>query len=597
MESQRTENERADLEQVVGAVTLNEMKINTIEGDYSDYKDPADDWSFPLTDVTLVASDPNIVKGLKNLGCPTMDLKEVSRSSYNILFIKAGNSHDAQLKQAFQEMRGGSARLCDIVDSLMIMNPCWAEFENYLKECGLKPIPRHWYHRESRFELTDIGNAERFCSLLGNKYRYVPDLHRWIIWNGKHWELDELNKIICSAKLVINAILDEASKATDSAEQKQLTQWALKSSDTKRVFGMITLAQAELAISSKALDCDDYLLNCQNGIIDLKTGELLPHKPEYFITKICPVSYNPEVKSPIWESFVQDILPSALVRDYVQKQCGYSITGDTTEQDIRIPYGDGSNGKSTFNDALAETIGFDYLQVANSDLLLRKERSASNDIARLKGARWVIINETGDNERLDENRVKTLTGDGQMTARFLHKEFITFRQTYKIWLCTNHKPIVRGCDHAIWRRLKLIPFCQTFRSLNEKRHEAKIKDPLMLIKLRKEKQGVLTWLVEGCLKWQKEGLIEPSEVLIATGEYRSEMDTVQNFIEERCVQNPVSLCGSTDLYNAYQTFCKNIGENCLSLTTFGKGLERKGFHLKKKKQGNFRIGLELISWE
>ena len=271
-----------------------------------------------------------------------------------------------------------------------------------------------------------------------------------------------------------------------------------------------------------ALDTDPWLLNVENGTLDLRTGQLHRHRPDDLITKVAPVHYDPEAVCPTWDMFLKRIMAGdeALVH-YLQKIFGYSLTGVAREQCIFLAYGGGANGKSTAITAVTSVIGAYAQHTPTETLLVKRNDGIPNDVARLHGARLVTAAEAECHRRLAEALVKQLTGGDKIAARFLHGEWFEFTPGFKVVLAVNHKPAIQGTDHAIWRRIRLIPFTVTI--------PAKEQNKTLSEKLHAGNAGILRWAVDGCLAWQQDGLDPPSAVSEATAAYRDEMDTVGAF--------------------------------------------------------------------
>jgi putative DNA primase/helicase len=338
-------------------------------------------------------------------------------------------------------------------------------------------------------------------------------------------------------------------------------------------------------VAPDELDADPMLLNTKSGTIDLRTGELREHRREDLITKLAPVEYDPGAEAPAWGAFLERVLPDEELRGFVRRAAGYSASGDTSEQCLFINHGVGANGKSTFHEAAAAALG-DYAMRAPTDMLLaRRSGAVPNDVARLKGARFVTAAETEDGRRLAESLVKDLTGQDTITARFMRAEFFDFKPTHKLHLSTNHKPEIRGTDAAIWRRIRLVPWTVTIPPAEQ--------DKKLSEKLRGELAGVLAWIVRGCVEWRHEGLKAPDAVRKATGAYRSEMDVIGAFIEDCCVLRPDASALATPLYVAYKEWCEESGEPIEKQRRFGMRLTERG--LRREKVGGvykwYGIGL------
>jgi putative DNA primase/helicase len=429
-------------------------------------------------------------------------------------------------------------------------------------------------------------------------HRHGPDLlychpwKKWLIWDGRRWRVDDTAEVVRRAKETIRSIYAEAKEADDEKKRQDLEKHARTSESEPRIRRMIKLAESEpgIPVLPNELDADRWLLNCWNGTLDLRTGELREHRRGDRITKLVPVEYDPEATAPTWDAFLQRIMD--VNRDliaFVQRVIGYSLTGDVSERVVFFLHGDGDNGKSTVLETLRSLLG-DYAQKTPTETLLaRRGGSIPNDVARLRGARFVSASESEEGKRLNEPLIKEMTGGDTLCARFLHAEFFEFKPQCKIWLATNHKPVVHGTDKAIWNRIKLIPFEVTIPEAEQDKHFEE--------KLKPELAGILAWAVRGCLEWQENGLGVPGEVKRATESYREEMDTLGNFIKERCVKGPTAVVGSKEFNESYCKWCEENGERALSQRQVGTQLGKRGF-TKDRNSKTGRIewyGLGLLS--
>jgi putative DNA primase/helicase len=464
--------------------------------------------------------------------------------------------------------------------------------------------------------LTDRGNALRLIKAHGRDLHYIYRWKKWLVWDGTRWILDEGNLIESRAKQVITQLyaeakraIDELSKTTDELldipEAERTTRkktldiatatlkWALKSESADRLAGLLRHARSEhgIAITYDELDANPWQLNCLNGVVDLRTGTLHPHRRQDLCTKRLDIAYDPKAICPNWDAFLWRIMggPNAdhdgheeilLERHerakclvaFLQRGVGYSLTGVIREQVLFFMYGTGDNGKSTFSEVLAALIG-NYYQKGPKELIMQKERgnlgAPSPEIARLFRVRLVIASEVDEQHRLNESQVKDLTGDDTLTGRGMHQDFIDFKPTHKLWMYGNHKPSIQGTDDAIWKRPKLIPFTEKIP------RDEQIFD-LREAKLIPELPGILAWAVRGCLAWQNDGLQVPPEVDAATQDYRREMNAVFAFIEERCQTGSNYTARVNDTYDDYLKWCESGREHTLTKRKFNAQLREQG---------------------
>lgn len=428
-----------------------------------------------------------------------------------------------------------------------------------------------------RENLTDMGNAERFIKQHGTDVRYNYKWGKWLVWDGARWAIDDKGAIMAKAKKTVRSIYEEAAQTEDDNTRKAIAKHARQSEAASRIRGMIELAQSEVPILPEELDKSKWLLNVENGTIDLKTGKLKPHTREDMLTKIAPVTYDVNAKCPRWLQFLDEVMGGnkALV-DFLQKAAGLSLTGDTTEHVLLILYGVGRNGKSTFLNTMLSILGDYAIEAAPNLLLTGKNDRHPTELADLFGKRMVIATETGEGRRLAEDLVKQLTGGDKIKARRMREDFWEFWPTHKLWLATNHKPVIKGTDLAIWSRLKLVPFSISFAGREDKQ---------LPEKLQNERAGILAWAVEGCLKWQREGLTIPAEVETATATYRSEQDIIASFISDVCEINPILKTPVFELYRAYVIWCNNNGERPITQRALTAALIERGYSKRRAGHG------------
>jgi putative DNA primase/helicase len=364
-------------------------------------------------------------------------------------------------------------------------------------------------------------------------------------------------------------------------------KWCLKSESAGKTHAMIDLARSEpgVPILPEQMDTNHWLLNCMNGTLDLRTGQLREHRREDLITKLCPIEYHPKAIAPLWEAFLQTIFAGkAELIGYVQRLLGHCLTGDVSEQILSIFWGTGANGKSTLLNIILAMLGPDYAIKAAADLLMTKRgETHPTERADLFGKRFVVCIETEENRRLAESLVKDLTGGDRQRARRMREDFWEFDPTHKVILCTNHKPVIRGTDHAMWRRIHLVPFTVT---IAKEKQDKKLVD-----KLKQELPGILAWCVQGCLEWQRNGLGMPEEVMAATTEYRNDQDVLGAFLSECCLVGPDYRAMARMLYAKYKEWCEENGEkNPATQKQFGTALTERGFE-RYQSNGTWYRGL------
>lgn len=428
---------------------------------------------------------------------------------------------------------------------------------------------------------TDLANARRFLSFYSSKLRYCHPWKKWLIWDSVRWAVDDDGGVNRLAKSVADMIWHDAALG-----DKETKRFATRTASHVGIKAMISLAESEVPISIEAMNCNPYLLNCPNGTVDLRTGELRKHQRQDGITKVCPTEYHPEATAPTWEQFQRDVADGdEELISFKQRFYGYALTGDVREQILAIAYGVGSNGKSTEVDAITNTVGDDYTGTMPRSLLMvsRGDRHPT-ELTTLFGRRLMVGHETDSGGRLSEALVKQLTGGDAISCRGMREDFWTFQPTHKLLLLTNHRPEVKGTDHAIWRRLRLIPYTVKF--------DGERRDKSMPEKLSKESPGILAWIVRGAVDWYANGLNEPSSVMAATDEYRASQDILGTFLEECCVVDDGCRTKSSHLYDAYKKWCEQSGESSQTQKLFGEAMTEKGFQ-RKTSNGKWYIGVGL----
>jgi putative DNA primase/helicase len=438
---------------------------------------------------------------------------------------------------------------------------------------------------------TDLGNAERLAARAKGKLLWVYG-QGWLWWDGKRWRRDESNRVVREAKATVRAIYGESSAVSTTAgraddgdretlgeEAKKISSWAIQSESRAKIDAMIALARSEprlvLEEGPTALDAKPTLLNVQNGTLDLETLALREHSSEDRLTKITRAAYEPNAEAPFFAATLAKALPDEELRHWVMRALAYSILGTYSEY-LFIPWGSGANLKSTILYGLRYALG-DYAAEAASDLLVARREwgaSAESALAGLRGARFVTTVETEQGKKLAEVLVKQLTGEVEITAKFMRQDYFTYQNQASVWLATNHKPIVQGMDYAIWRRLRLIPFTETIAP------EDRMDPAEAHRRLRSERDGILRWLVEALRDYRSRGLEPaPDVVTDATAAYRAEMEPLAEWLAEECellIDDPQVLATASDLRSSYEQHCKHSGRQPLGAIRFGEELRRLG---------------------
>jgi putative DNA primase/helicase len=319
-------------------------------------------------------------------------------------------------------------------------------------------------------------------------------------------------------------------------------------------YAAIELAKAEprLHANLEQIDAHPTWLNTPTGTLDLLTGEVWEHRFEDYLTRVMAAAYDPAARCPRWEAFLAEVIPSKEVREFMQRSVGLTLTDITSEQCLWFLYGLGRNGKTTFLNAVRTVLG-DYAAAVPASTLMVKAHGDDkrNDVARLRGARFVAANEAEDGQQMAEALIKQLTGEDPITVRFLYAEFFEFKPTFKIFLAANHKPAIRGQDIAMWRRIHVVPFTQTI--------PLEKVDKTLPAALAEEASGILNWAIAGFKAWQDGGLQPLKEVTEATEAYKDESDPLGEFFDEYTVKDPKGSVLARDIYKEYSAWVESTG--------------------------------------
>ncbi len=454
---------------------------------------------------------------------------------------------------------------------------------------AVSPVVHEGVQQQEPFErtyswddLNDIGNAQHYAAKYADELRYCVAWEKWLNWDGARWKIDDELRPLKLATELVEGMFSDVMETRHAQQLKHVCD----SAKIARMRALIDLAAPKLAIQLETLDQNGWILNCKNGVVDLTTGELMPHDRKLGITKLCSTEFEPTARSPVWEKFLFDVFAGDVeLIQFVQRLFGYFLTGDVSEQKLALFYGTGANGKSTLLNAFMDTIGPDYTMQCMPDFLMEKKgESHPTEKASLFGKRFVSCVETEASRKLAESTVKMLTGGEKIMARRMREDFWEFDPTHKLVLCTNHRPIIAGTDHGIWRRLLLVPFLQRF--------DGDRQDKQLPEKLKAERTGILAWAVRGYLEWQRIGLNPPVSVTNATEDYRSSEDIFGRFIAECCIVSKVSAVRFSDLYARFEQWANDAGESTPTKRAVGSWLKENEYE-KFSSNGRWYRGLML----
>lgn len=448
---------------------------------------------------------------------------------------------------------------------------------------------------ESKYHFTDLGNATHFVDSYCENVLFIPERGRFFIWDGNLWsEKNSEQKVSTKIREMLRQMWIDAHEITDNEERIAAAKFVARSENNRPIKAIRELASLDIRISKRneEFNVNPFLLNVQNGTIDLTTGEFRKSKKDDYLNCQADVEYNKfaQFKGSFFERVLSEIfLGDADTIRTIQTALGYSLTGKVTEHCLFFLYGLGSNGKSTLMNLFQKMLG-DYGASAPPDMLLMKTfEDHPTEIASLNGRRFVSAVETSTGRGFNEARLKLLTGGDSITARRMREDHFTFLPTHKFWISGNHKPTIRNTDDGIWRRIILIPFNAKFGNGNGASIDKNIEDKLLA-----EKAVVLNWAIEGCLDWQRnKEIFQSQSVLEATKEYRSQMDLVKTWSEENCVEVPGIETPCKKLFADFEAWCTASKEKSSNIVWFSRQLSRLGFESERKSKGSIIKGLAL----
>ena len=434
--------------------------------------------------------------------------------------------------------------------------------------------------------LTHYGNALRFVHAYKNEYKYHPVYGKWYKWNGVVWSSDVDGQVVRSFHIQNMLLSNMAESVEDKKLRGLISSWCKSSESFNNLYSSERIAKHLLSFST-GWDEKSYLFPVANGVIDLKTGELITPEPSDLLTLQSPVVYNNSADCPLWSKFIEECFDGDYdLEHYIQKALGYSLTGNNKEQVIFIGYGTGSNGKSTMLRTLHKILGTFGHTAARTTFQANKYNDSTSDIAQLVSKRFVSWSETRMSASLDEEKIKAITGGENQRARLMYQDFFEFQPILKLWMFFNHKPIARDDSQGFWRRIRIIPFNHVFDG----------SDKDIDVKLEAELPGILNWLIEGCLMWQQEGLFDlPTAIQEATGTYQIESNPISQWIDECVEENLESSTKASELYRSYYNWAIIQGMSkweILTSTMLGRRLTTK-FKKVRTEEGVYYIGLNL----
>jgi putative DNA primase/helicase len=434
--------------------------------------------------------------------------------------------------------------------------------------------------------MTELGYAHRLIHVYGDRLRYVPQWKRWLVWDGQRWAHDATGQAPRWAKVIARRVTADAMAIQgDDQKLKAAVNLARRGESSPGISGALTLAGTEkgIVVTPDDLDADPFLLNCRNGILDLRTGKIGPHDPAALLTKMTGAAYHPDATGLEFGKFLGRVQPQAAMRAYLARLLGHALEGRVVSHILPIFHGEGGNGKGTLIGVVLAALG-DYADAADPELLTAKTFDAHpTGTADLYGLRLAVLHESDHGRCLAEGTVKRLTGGDRIKARRMREDFWHFDPSHTFVMLTNHKPVVSGTDEGIWRRLRLVPWDVVIPA--EERNE-ELGDKLAL-----ELDAVLAWLVTGYQDWHAHGLADPELVTKATTAYRGESDQLGRFLEEQCMLH--GQVRSSDLYAAWSKWCAEQGEEPGTQTAFSTKLTNRGFDKRKTETGAFWKGLGL----
>ncbi|MHC1701510.1 MAG: phage/plasmid primase, P4 family [Humidesulfovibrio sp.] len=422
------------------------------------------------------------------------------------------------------------------------------------------------------FRSSELGDGTLYAALQQGKFLFNNATGEWLRWSGHHWQRDTMNASLSGVEDVVHTYsstlpmvaMDDPGIFKDMG--KRLTKLRTGRGRENTIKMAATLSEP-LAISGVELDDKPLLFPCANGVIDLETGSFRPGKQEDLLMRASPVEWKEiDAEAVTWRRALLEIMGGRQeMVDFLQRFMGYCISGLNVEHFFVVFWGRGRNGKSIIVEAFKRVLGPLAKPIASEMLLDQGKFGGKNasgpspEIMSLRGVRMAFGSETDDGRRISPSRVKWLSGGDTLVGRNPHDKYeVSFAPTHKLVLLTNHKPGAPADDYAFWERCLLVPFGLSFVNREPQAEFERRADPDLLAKLMAESSGILAWLVEGFLLWQRDGLKPPAAVLEATAEYRRGEDTMADFIDTCCELGPDYSVDATELYNSFSEWWEEV---------------------------------------
>lgn len=447
---------------------------------------------------------------------------------------------------------------------------------------------------DARATFGDVWNGARHADRLRGKRLYVSATGGWLEWTGQRWAAMTPEQVVADAKETSAAIFTATAKAfredTSQENQAMMAKAAKLHGNADALARMEKMARSEFGMhvaSPAEFDADPFSLTCTNGIVDLRSGRLRSARPEDRVSKLAGCAFNPDAGCPLFDSFLETIIPDPEIRGFVQRAVGYTLTGLVDEEKFFLAYGRGQNGKSVFANVIASVLGEYTVALGAALVTLRKhENEAERQMAQLPGSRFVLVNETAQGEVFDSARVKAIASREKLAARFLKQEVFNFMPTHKLWIRTNHLPGSLDAGDGFWRRCTPIPFTVKIPD------EMKIGDLDRKI-IAAELPGVLAWAVRGSVEWARGGLRVPQAIKSIVADYRQETDVLGEWLEERTTPDPEASLTVQAAYDDYADYCKAGGMASGSKLSFGRAMTDRGFKRAARKTPRKFVGIRL----